>query len=194
MIIPVGFSQVNLLFGGTAVPLGAQMTFGVENTTDADPATIAALVDAAYNTAEVYKSQSTSCGLTGILVKNGPNATGASAQIAVSRTGSYAQPALPPNVSVLVRKFTAVGGRKGRGRMFFPAFVEGQVTEGGVIAPAEMTPLQTRFAAFRTGMRTAGIPPFLLHSGTGGFADLPNEITGFTVENKVATQRRRLRR
>jgi len=31
MIIPSGYAQVNLIFSGSDVPTGAQMTFGVNN-------------------------------------------------------------------------------------------------------------------------------------------------------------------
>lgn len=194
MLIPSEFAQVNLIFGGPGIPLGAQMTFGVANPEDLDPYGIATLVDAAYNDAEVYDSQSVQARLTGILVKKGPNATGASALLGVDRQGTAAGACIPPNTAVLVGKTTDFGGRRGRGRMYFPCVAESNVEDDGTLASAFLTSTQTRFGAFRNELVSVLLPPFLLHSEGDSSIPAPYEINGFVVSSKVATQRRRLRR
>lgn len=194
MLIPSAFAQVNLIFSGNGIPLGAQMTFGVANPEDLDPVGIATLVDAAYNDAEVYDSQSTQARLSGILVKKGPNATGASALLGVDRQGTASGPCVPPNTSVLIGKATDFGGRRGRGRMYFPCVAEANVEDNGNLASGFMTATQTRFGDFFTELRSVSLSPYLLHSEGNSSIPAPYELTGFVVASKVATQRRRLRR
>jgi len=109
-----------------------------------------------------------------------------------SIVGSLAGSAPPVNCAVLVRKSTAMGGRKGRGRMFLPAGLapEGTVDAAGVLQSGTVTGLQGRLNTFRTTMATEGLPLYLLHDDP---AITPNEITSFGVQSKMATQRRRMR-
>lgn len=100
---------------------------------------------------------------------------------------------MPPNVAVLMRKNTAAGGRRGRGRSYIPPLYPGEENVGpnGSIAAAQLTNLQTWWSSLFTAMQGAALPPVIFHS-ISPFTATP--VTSFTVQQTVATQRRRLRR
>lgn len=102
---------------------------------------------------------------------------------------------LPQNCAVLVRKGTGKGGRKNRGRFFWPSIPASEVDNNGLITPSTRTAIQTSMDDllalydaggndfFSAGMR-------LLHATE---ADPPTEIVSLDVDARIATQRRRLR-
>jgi hypothetical protein len=107
----------------------------------------------------------------------------------------------PPNVALLVHKRTARGGRRGRGRMYIPWTLSTTSTgEGGVIAPASLTPMQTACNVWLSSISSGAGPVVLLHRpSTPGTArpstpGSPNVVTSMVVDPLCATQRRRLGR
>lgn len=103
------------------------------------------------------------------------------------------------NTAVLVKKATTRPGRQGRGRFYWPPFglSTGSYSPNGVLVSGTLTSYQTKFSNMYNLMvagtgagLTFVVHPFLLHSD----ADAPNEITAFTVQAQLATQRRRLRK
>lgn len=107
-------------------------------------------------------------------------------------TGTKTGNAPPPQVAVVMRKQTARGGRKGRGRMFLHAgYVrEEDIDPSGIIDGTVATAIQNRVITLFDDFEDAELLPVLLHSGT----EIPDLITGFTIDTLVATQRRRLGR
>lgn len=107
-------------------------------------------------------------------------------------TGTGGQACLPSNCSMLVDKVTGAGGRKFRGRMFFPPiyFDEAIVDHNGYVASGTVSILQDSFDDWLDNMITAEIAPFLLHSSS---ADAPTFLNGFRVQQQIATQRERMR-
>jgi hypothetical protein len=102
----------------------------------------------------------------------------------------------PNNVSVLVRKTTALGGRANRGRMFWPCPAASGVTPAGVLSGTEITAWNTALAALMPGGSAHTAAGFLgnavlFHSNP---AASETQITDLATMSKVATQRRRLRR
>ena len=192
MIIPVGNSQVNLLFAGPALPTGAQMTFGVDNSTGKTPATQASEIQQAWIDT-LLGQQSSGVTFVGVLVKAGPNDTGPSAQSTTASSGGGSPATLTPNTAVLITKNTNQGGRQGRGRFFMPGPHETGVTDGGVIDGAYRTALQTEADAFLEALDDLDLPMILLRSEDSP-PDPPETVTSLTVAASVATQRRRLRR
>jgi len=97
----------------------------------------------------------------------------------------------PPNCSAIIRKQTAAGGRKNRGRIYMPSGVlqAAQVDGAGVIDSAVVTGLNTQWENLRVALVAADYVPYLFHSD----ATAPTVITGFSAESLLATQRRRLR-
>lgn len=190
MIIPVGYSQVNILFTGAAVPSGAQMTFGVENGSGLTPLQIGALVSGDWNPSLLPALHVAACVLSGVLVKNGPNATGPSATFAVNTPGTLGGTAGYAGASVLIEKNTASGGRKGRGRMFMPGISESEIDVGGALAGGYRTLQQTAWTAFLNALSADAIPMVLLHAD----ATAPTPVTSLAIDATIATQRRRQRR
>jgi hypothetical protein len=192
MIIPVDYSQANLKWVGGGVPLGAQTTFGLANDGDFPPADIAQKVLNAWDDCGVMDNISVQLSIASCLVKNGPNEIGPAAEVAATIPGTSGSEPLPPNVSVLVAKNTAMGGRMGKGRLFLPGLPEGSTPGGGVVAATPLAEVQGKMNALLTNLRDANIPMVLLHSKVG-VIELPLEVTSLTVQSRMATQRRRLR-
>jgi len=105
-------------------------------------------------------------------------------------TGSNAISPCPPNVCFLLKKNTARGGRKGKGRGFLPPIwiAENNVDAAGVLAGTNLTALNVLWANALTDLASASKPAVLLHSD----GSTPDVITSWFVEPVVATQRRRL--
>lgn len=98
----------------------------------------------------------------------------------------------PSNCAVLVKKQSGVSGRRNRGRMYLPLFnlATSNVDSLGQITPGSVTSRQASWTAFHVAVTASGMPPYILHN-TSEIA--PRQCTGFLVDSKIATQRRRLR-
>lgn len=113
-------------------------------------------------------------------------------------TGTVTASIVPQNTAYLIRKRTDLGGRRGRGRMYLPGVLENDVDSVGGLSTTITVPLQAGFDAWYDDL-TAMVggrlyPPVVLHRSEGiGAEPPPTPVTRFVVENKVATQRRRLR-
>jgi hypothetical protein len=193
MIIPVGFAQVNIVFGGLAMPRGAQVTYGVLNTGLAGtPYTAPQLAEFVKETWRLrfLTQQSSSCVLKEARVKLGPNATGPDATVSVNHPGLQSAESDSPNVAVLIRKRTPFGGKKGKGRMFLPGVHEGATNKGGVIDTAYLNLVQAEADQWLDAHDAGGASVQLLHSAIGL---APFVVTDLEVQQLMATQRRRLR-
>lgn len=105
--------------------------------------------------------------------------------------GTQSLDSIPANCAILVKKNTAEGGRRNRGRMFLPAVaLQGSdVLPSGFLATGEQAARQAQLTAVYASMVGDEIQPVLFHSD-GGAA---TPITSLSVESQVATQRRRMR-
>jgi hypothetical protein len=124
-------------------------------------------------------------------------------------TGTVSFAMVPRNTAALVQKRTAIGGRRGRGRMFIPGVArEDQIDQAGNFLPTFTTFLTERIVAFRDAMAAGNLGLVLLHNDTEvvGYSSTtgkpvygpivppaPTPITSLTVAPKAATQRRRMR-
>ena len=193
LLIPAGFCQVNLFFTGASVPTGAQCTFALDAQAFAgDPTAIGNVVIDAYTAAGFTLNLANDVDLTKVLVKEGPNATGPSAEVATG-LDSAGGTAGTPNTAVLVSKNTALGGRQGRGRMFLPGVQEDQISAAGIIAPAVVAALQSDVETFFGDIAVSDLFAVLLHDEASPITT-PTPVTSFTVQSTAATQRRRMRR
>jgi len=192
MYIPLGYAQVNLMWTGTAVPLGAQTTFAVKSPSGATPADVFEQVNTSIEDAALTASLSNEVGITSILVKLGPNSIGASGEFGTSHTGEVGAQTVPPQVALLARKFTQAGGKSGSGRWFLPGLIESAVSGAGIISQTFMGDYFTQHLEFLTSLSVSEFPMYLLHGGEGGLLG-PLEVTSLVPQQKVATQRRRLR-
>jgi hypothetical protein len=119
--------------------------------------------------------------------------------------GTFSAADLPPQVAVLVKKNTGLGGKKNRGRMYIPWQVPGSVVgEDGTILAANVTAIQVNFGGLLAGMAADDMP---MHIANKHLVITPPEskphvdaihtgalVTSLHVENVIATQRRRLPR
>lgn len=189
MIIPSGFSQVNLQFTGTAHPTGAEVTFGVDNNGSL-PDVVGNGVANALASSGVQSNFITTSIISMIHVKNGPNATGPFSDVPVNLPGGTGTAGTSPNVAALIKKSTNLGGRRGQGRCFWPGVAESQIAETGIMLASFLIALQTDLNSLLSDLVTEGFPMVLLHND----ATAPDPVIGFTVQTIGATQRRRMRR
>lgn len=193
MLIPDGYAQANLRFTGGSAPSGAQIVLGVDvrGTTDS-PSEVAQTLYEAYAIGPLTVSVNTLI-LAAVDVKFGPTLTGPSGTFTGATTGTLAVTGIQPGTALLVDKNTAAGGRSGRGRVFMPGVTEADVDASGNVGAAYRSAAQAQWFEFGTGMTAAGIPLVVLHSA-GAPITTPTPITSFSVQARVATQRKRLRR
>jgi len=113
------------------------------------------------------------------------------AERAQNQLGNDSGAKLPQNCALLVRKSTGLAGRHFKGRNYWPGILSVEwVNEIGVIDNTTMGDLQDAFDAVYSDLNgVTNAQPALLHSD----ATDPTFITGFVVQNVIATQRRRLR-
>lgn len=117
-------------------------------------------------------------------------------------TGSIATP--PHNCAILVRKNSARGGRRGKGRMYLPpiGLSEGNVTAVGVITQSIVDSISLDFETWRANLSALNLQAVLLHSDkvdpdTGEIIELappPDPVLSFVCQQVIATQRTRMRR
>lgn len=196
--IPNGFALARLIWTAAGDPEPMISTIGLELTPGpTTPFVLASAIRTAWTGAWAPASLSNSYTFKGVSVTMGPQpGTGPTADSLIDSIGTSVSAMLPSNCAILIRKVTALGGRENRGRMFLPAgyLAEGSVDQNGVIAGATVTSMQAQMNAFQAAV--IGSPLFdntvVLH-GTAS-ASAPTVITDLTVQSKIATQRRRMRR
>lgn len=193
MLIPDGYGQVNIKFGGAGAPLGAQVTFGVQFLgTPTLLTTLATQISTAFDN-RIMPQLSSAISHTSTLLKKGPNDTGAFVEVAGGGAGVLAATCVPPQVSMLVTKITNVGGRSGRGRMYLPGLLEANVDASGIITPASVANVSAAFALFLGDLETTLTTPMVLLHGEGSPATEPYIVENMVCQSKVATQTDRLR-
>lgn len=191
--IPTGYAQANWFFTGTGAPTGAQVTLGLD---------VGALVgdedqlpEALWNAwdSTIHLQLSGGIILEKCVVKFGPNDVGPFYEYVDTANGGAAGVSDSPNVAMLVRKQSLLGGRRNRGRMYIPGVSQSDVGEDGTLVGASLIAFQTAMDDFLTEIEATGCTPVLLHSESLGVL-APTPMTSFSVQSLVATQRRRLRR
>lgn len=101
----------------------------------------------------------------------------------------------PQNCAMLVKKKTALAGRRNQGRLYMPPshLGEGQVNSAGVLDTAVVTSWQGRWNAFFADSQAGGNYELVLLHSLPGLGDVI-PLTSFVVDPVLATQRRRLRK
>jgi hypothetical protein len=105
--------------------------------------------------------------------------------------GTDAGNSLTQNTAYLIHKNTGQGGRRNRGRMFIPGVHQDNANSDGTLAPGVVPAWNIRLDDWLTNLQAYAwcIEVVLLH-GDGGE---PTIIQSLTMDQRVATQRRRLR-
>ena len=198
LVIPPGYAQFNARFSLTGDPEEMVTTCGAElsgSFTANEYATawaggILELIDSGANMLDEY----TFVGVDAYIGQDGgPPLVGVynTPQAGLATTGGP----VPQNSAFLVRKSTALAGRRNMGRFYFPPLfaVETEVSPNGVLSPAAVTAIQgwlDGWFTFLTAVESVTVP-VLFHSAA---PTTPTPITGFVLDSLLATQRQRLRR
>lgn len=211
--VPPGYGEAIVNMSATGDADAWAMTFGVWVATTPGAATVAAGIDALFNTrlAGVLGSAAT-LGPVTVRYRRSDQTLADPLLVEVAGTvhagtggATYANP-LPQNCALLVHKRTATGGRRGRGRIYMPWVNEQNVDANGVIATTQLATYQTAWSGILTDLNaldtgTAGdfgdtfAHMFVLHSPKGGVSGgPPSQVTALQCDSTIATQRRRLRK
>jgi len=195
-VIPPGFIDVSVLIERTGDPNNYVVTFGariaVPPFTQANAQSLAGLVgpelDNLLHSTERF---------VGLNVRVGQDGAPLVRQVTMDTPGTSTSDRTPQNVAVIVNKLTALGGRRNRGRMFWPSIADAAVDSIGLMTIAQRDAYQLAIDAFHTGLKGGGgysqntdamvilhtLPPYT-----------PTVVESLRVERLVGTQRRRLRR
>lgn len=188
VIIPDGYCQVLINLTSTTLRKGtAIVTEGRELNGQTLPE-VAASFDGflAANIAEV---------LTTEFFYEGTSVQSATEIATQSSTvqGTLAGAISPPNVAVLRHKLTGLRGRGAHGQNFIPGMLlDNDVDDSGIISPARQASIFEFFQALEGAVVADGSTGVILHS-TGSLLD-PTPVTGQSIDAKIASQRRRLRK
>ena len=202
VLIPPGYAQVLVGIKHVSAVRSMAVTYGVDisaaggNLSDVADTQQAALAAVGGLLAETDSSYT----YTNIIIRSGSDpGPGPVFEKSVNLPGGTAGETPPVNTALLVRKVTPFGGRRNRGRFYWPGLVQdASVDELGVVTPARVTSLQSDFNTFRNNLETGlsatevPTPMVILHDVTEG-AVLPTDVTGLIVQPVMATQRRRMR-
>lgn len=199
VVIPEDFAQVNLTFFLTGDVEPMVVTMGCSPGAFDAPEDLADSIHAQFlaaGTIFVASSYSDQYRIgpfsATIMTASGPQTGEGSAQQQGTNAGV---PACPNNVAILVQKRTVFGGRRGRGRSYFPPLYPGEanISPIGDLTSVTRDAWQVAMDEFLAGCSTGGTPLYLLHDDQPT-PMLPSLITSLSVQTKVATQRTRLRR
>lgn len=194
--IPTGWALGRLRWNAPSIPEEIMTTYGLKLIGSPDPDAVAQELvdvwDAAWDTANLDNSWV----FVGATVQIGAGVDPGPVGEAVGNiSGGTNLSCPPPNCCILIKKTTAVGGRQNRGRNYIPAgyMAESDVDESGTLASGSVSTWQANATAFRVGVEAGTFFNFLgiLHEQV---PSAPTTVTGEIVQNKIATQRRRLHR
>lgn len=195
MFIPPGYMQINLRFTrvGDPEPMLTSMAALIEAF---DPVTGPDDLSAAVGTSDmmgITTNDTSYVGLECVIGTGDPSEPITLESIQNTGTGSSTNPPLPENCALLVKKVTLRGGRKGRGRCYWPDVQIAHVGDAGGITGSDLTAYQTAWDDLITAIEGVdGITSLVLLHSADEDGD-PDVITSWIVQNKIATQRRRLR-
>ncbi len=192
MTVPVGYAAALIPLRHTLQTRSAAITFGIDvrSTTISDTALCNAVQAAFTSTLGTVLDSNVTVGPTQLSVGQS-DGTSIATVGDNSSAGGAAQTSVPPSVAVLIQKLSATGGKRGRGRLYVPWLLATSVVdEGGAIAGATVTNLQTKATAFRTAIIAiaGGSAIVILHQSGSA---TPAIVTSLRVDPRIATQRRR---
>ncbi len=110
--------------------------------------------------------------------------------------GNALGPLIPQNSAHLVRKNTALGGRRNRGRLYLPGVGETTVGDNGVLTASRIAEVTGAMQAWRSALVTSADVDemVILHSSSLlSPTPTPTPVTSLACQSVIATQRRRLR-
>jgi hypothetical protein len=204
--ISAGLALVTQPITHSAVGHTALVTYAVDNDTGLTVQQVADAVQSEYNAAwtALHDNNCTILPPT-VLLGDGTNVPGFAIGSGGSVTGTNVFVGTPPNISLLIKKTTALAGKKNRGRIYMPFMAPAtDVSENGAVDPSWLTAVQSAATDWRDDLAAANVEmcianktlvldvstgkKYVSHIGEG------EVVTTLTVEKTVATQRRRMPR
>lgn len=189
-MIPTGYGQLSLVHSGDNFEGDCINTFGFINPGDEDAAACGDIFKGALLGSGLLAQYSGSVTVTEVRIKLGPDATGESAEVAIGNSGLVGGQAVSPQVALLVRKNTALGGRAGRGRFYIPGMPAASLVNSGTFDGTDMDQVVSEWTDIWNVMAFVGLEQRLLHDSPL----TPTPVTSMVGSVRVATQRRRARR
>lgn len=202
IVIPPGYGQAAIEMRSDYDPESWYTTFGVDLSAAAGDYEAAAVgaVTAFENAFQLgfLSNQVTIVGIDLRVGQDGPSPL----YVRVNRgnKGTSAAEKLPQNCALLLHKGTGRPGRTGRGRMFLPGVLdEGQVSQVGILSGSQLSNCQDRANTFLSNLEDGSMgavtatPMVLLHNSGVPGGTTPDPVSTLVVDNKISTQRRRLR-
>jgi hypothetical protein len=187
-----GCARLN--FNGPGGTGHAQIEFCFSNATGTyDPFTVANTIFNTYKTTAFVgiSNQVTFESVVCLLNDAGTVVEGLSSATPVN--GGISSEPVSPQVSVIVRKTTGVLGRQNRGRVYIPGlaatWLDGSTND--MVASTDLATLQTGFSTFFVDMSTANLDLQLI-SRKSPYHN--QALQALIVEQKIGTQRRRMRK
>lgn len=188
MNIPSGYAMVRHFFIGEDVPREAMCAYAVSlDGSLTGPALANSMHDGFAPL--VNDALSLNAAMVRTEVQYGPNPTGPTFTHIETISGGASGSSMTPQVAVLVKKVTALGGRQNRGRLYLPFTSEASIGIGGTLEAAYYTTVNTEVQAILAAYSGASYPWVLLHTSPSA---TPTPIVSLELETKCATQRRRL--
>ncbi len=190
LFVPEGYSLVIMEFSTAQTGETAMMTFGISQISSNDAAATAQDIHS-YFSDDVMPDVSDTVALERVVVKFGPLPDGFVGEYTDTTTGGATGDACTPQVCVLIKKASLVGGRRNHGRFYQPGVIEGAVNEAGQLDSGNVTTYQANYDSFFSDLVNNDYPMQIFHNDE---AVVPTGVERLQVETIVATQRRRLRR
>jgi hypothetical protein len=198
MPVPDGFYEATFLFRNDASPRVCTFSLGFVRIDLTSPTAVEAaqeIKDVTYadgmpfDNAEMINDWF----IDGVSVAKGTSTGDIVGQALQTLQGTVVDSCVPSNCALIVKKNTALGGRRYRGRMFVPPVIlnEGAVDAAGNILSSPLALIQANFDQWHAALIAADWGPCLMHQGAG--APAPTLITSFTCDSLIGTQRRRMR-
>lgn len=200
LFIPPGYANVACRFRLPLSPLFRSVTFGVDTTggpvsTQDCVNLVETVLNDPLTPQNLFSASSFSSAATFSEVYMLRNVAG-DLQSAIAPANSIGtRPSssnlMPPNVSVCIRKRTALVGKKFRGRIYLPSIFlnDTDVDNYGNMEGARVSDLNGLAGQTLTKLAAADLPMVLLHAES---PLLPNVITALQCAPTVSTQKRRL--
>lgn len=193
---PLYFSCA-ILMSGEACPTGAAVTFGIGTVAEQSIIDVGGGVVDDLDDAGFYDLLVGDVSVDTLLIKQGPNDTGAFQEIHIGHSGEASGSGGNPSTSLLVRKNTGIGGRANQGRMYIPGVAEDAVEDDGTLESGFETSAQdvlndlTANLLSTEGPHAFSMPMVILH---GAGTAQPPQVLNLALQHRIANQRRRNRR
>lgn len=189
--IPDGFAQARIFWSITGDPEPVEITFGIDSGAASDADTLAEFIYTSWIAQFTAATFWDGAVLTKVTVTMNVGGDLIDGEHTPNTVGSAAFNPMSMSVCMLLKKRTAAGGRKNRGRCYLPNVFLGElsVTPAGLILNVLVDDTTDRWSNFIVALAAGAVPMVILH----GDSSAPTGVIDGSCELYVATQRRRQR-